>query len=162
MFQKVNWCFQISCFVWPTSKIQIFNFKNREKQQILTFEKRKPLPYTPMSGDQPRSSCPSSERWKAAMSAEGRPVKRWFLRGEGVSDQSQQRSPFMPQGSGAALSSVSVSLYSLQVSLSPERGESTTLVDLCVVQQYSPLWTISSLILNCDINGIVGLRADKL
>lgn len=34
----------------------------------------------PPSGDESRSSsCPSSERWKGAMSAEGRPVKRWSL-----------------------------------------------------------------------------------
>lgn len=60
-------------------------------------------------------------------------------RGEGVSDQRQQRIPFMAQGSGARLSSASlcctVPLYGrLQVSLIPELRESTTVVDLYVVQ----------------------------
>lgn len=94
----------------------------------------------PPSGDESRSSsCPSSKRWKGAMSAEGRPVKRWSLTegGEGLSDQRQQRIPFMPRGSGAGPSSVSlcctVPLYGrlrLQVSLVPEWRESTALFDL--------------------------------
>lgn len=41
----------------------------------------------PPSGDESRSSsCPSSERWKGAMSAEGRPVKRWSLTEGGGED----------------------------------------------------------------------------
>lgn len=35
----------------------------------------------PPNREEPRSSCPSSERWKAAMSAEDRPVKRRPLTG---------------------------------------------------------------------------------
>lgn len=118
----------------------------------------------PPTREKPRSSCPSSERWKAAMSAEGRPVKRWSLTGGKESETSANRR-FLSCHRDLELDwalSLYAALFHCMANLAfkyhsaqSQGNLNNTLVGLYVVE-YSAvswhLWTISSLILNCDIN----------